>query len=118
MPPPDPPPPSLEPVPDPEPLPLPVGDKDGAGENLPVPVEEPEVPFGEPPFAAVPLPLTGPVAYEPDLVPPLGTGTWNDVVGFVVALGVAGGFNDGFAVGGFGFAGCDAFGAGASVVVF
>ena len=52
----------------------------------------------------MPEPLIGPVVYLPEPVPPLGTGTVKDEDGFATGLGVVGGFNDGLAVGGAGFA--------------
>ena len=70
----------------------------------------------EPPLFDEPLPLIGPVAYCPEVVPPDGTGTLNGVFeGFLTALGVDGGFIDGRAVGGCGFASSGFGTAGAGV---
>ena len=66
------------------------------------------VPPPPPPLAEDPEPLIGPVVYLPVPVPPFGTGTANGDEGFATGLGVVGGFNEGLAVGGAGFA-CSAF---------
>ena len=52
------------------------------------------------PFEALPDPLTGPVEYVPDLVPPDGTGILNAEDGFCTVFGVIGGVKEGLAVGG------------------
>ena len=84
----------------------PVGANDGPGAYLPLPVDvEPPEP---PPFADVPEPLIGPVVYLPEPVPPEGTGTLNADEGFCTGRGVDGGFIEGRAVGGAGFA-CSTF---------
>ena len=91
-------PPPPEPLASFEPEP-PVGASEGPAEYLPAP------PFVEvPPFAEVPEPLIGPVVYLPVPVPPFGTGIANGDEGFIAGLGVVGGFIDGRAVGGAGFA--------------
>lgn len=96
----------------PDPEPAPVGAREGPGVYFPppepFPVEEPPLP---PPFTAVPEPLIGPVAYRPPVVPPEGTGTWNAELGLATGFGVRGGFIEGRAVGGCGFACWGAFGA-------
>ena len=81
---------------------MPTGANVGLGAYLPLP--------DDPPFGDVPEPPIGPVEYCPVFVPPDGTGTLNGVfVGLWVGLGADGGFIDGLAVGGAGFA---AFGFG------
>ena len=96
-----PPPPLASLVPEP-----PVGANDGPATLLPPPdVEEPPAP---PPLAELPEPLIGPVVYLPVPVPPEGTGTLNADEGLAVGRGVVGGFSDGRAVGGAGFA-CSTF---------
>ena len=101
MPPVPPPPPLASFVPEP-----PVGASEGAGADFPLPADE--LPPDAPPFAEAPEPLIGPVVYLPEAVPPLGTGTLKADDGFATGLGVVGGFSDGRAVGGAGFA-CSTF---------